>query len=290
MIPKVTLISWTDRPIETVYVLWHASKDENELIHIDDVDEQEALELFNKVVAQNIPIGEHLNFVFMLENVSVSFREQMVRHRIGTTVGDRLGADIVPDLSQSSWWSQSMRIMDMGTFYSQGHYRIPATVTTERSLKTYLSAMKHSQDAYNWLVSDGVPMEDARELIPLGAQHRISWALNLSALQHIIGKRSCWILQAPLWLPIIEGMVDELCEKIHPVFRNLAKPPCINSANRYKQCAYQLENERRVDGLDAHDPCPLYLSEHSMSPVPWDNEAFQERKAQYLKLWGDFYY
>jgi len=270
--PKVTLLTWTNYPLETVYSVWEASKETMPLrtpeeIH-RDVDKHEVEELFRAVIAQHIPVGEHIDFVFMMEDVSVSWREQAVRHRIGTKPSpERLGADMVmvdefPNLADSTWWSQSMRIMDMGKFAQNHAYRLPKSIAEHENKDLHVqfcATMQRIENTYNQLVAAGVPMEDARELMPLGSQHRISWKLNLSAIQHIVGKRGCWILQLGLWGPIIMGMIEEMVKKVHPIFAELVTPPCLKG-DAYKGCVYMEECRRRLTEDDALPPCPLHLS------------------------------
>lgn len=319
--PKVTLLTWTKNPLETVYAVWMASKNEDPLVRPEKIQAandardrgtelhihrtlptQEEIEtLFKAVIAQRIPIGEHVDFVFMLENVSVSWREQAVRHRIGVEISpERLGIDLIPNLAESSFWSQSMRIQDMGRFADSGAYRLPATIKGTPLEVDYHDTMNTIQQMYKRLVLAGVPMEDARELIPLGAQHRISWKLNIGALQHIIGKRGCWILQLGIWGPVIMGMVEELATKVHPVFRDLVCPPCIQTDtdkdHPYKGCIYMEECRRRLTGDDKLPPCPLHLNyetEHDphfefkngKMKVPMLAQMI-ERAEQYRKFWG----
>lgn len=315
--PKVTLLTKTELPLETVYALWDASKTENPLMMPEEVREkvpaEEVEKLFKSVIAQKIPIGEHIHFTFMLENVSISWREQAARHRIGTKPGpERLGVDIsmeidglmqaavIPNLAESSWWSQSMRIMDMSKFADKGAYRLPDTVRNhpEPEVEEHFHiAMKTAQDAYAWLVQKGIPMEDARDLIGLGAQHRISWDFNIGSLQHISGKRGCWILQLGLWGPVIGGMIDELVAKVHPVFREMITPPCLNGDD-FTGCVYQEEVRRRYSGEDALPPCPLHLNHHQhpdiifplglyrpQVDIPMKAEMI-ERANQYRYFWG----
>lgn len=280
--PKVTLISWTAHPLETVYTLWQQSKNEDELMTVNDVlnkvPPEQVRGLFREVIAQRIPIGEQVNFVFVLENISISWREQAVRHRIGTKASpERLGADmvvdVIPDLADSSWWSQSMRIQNMGTFADNSAYRVPESLAGKSvelehgescsAEALFRSTMGAIQDTYNRLVAAGVPMEDARELMPLGAQHRMSWALNIGSLQHIVGKRGCWILQLGIWGPVIMGMIQELARKVDPIFSELVTPPCFDTgSNKFKGCAYKEECRRRLDGSDKLPPCPLHLNYH----------------------------
>lgn len=275
--PKVTLLTWTQDPLETIYSVWDQSKTKKPLMTTAEVKEkvprEEVEKLFRAVVAQHIPVGEHINFVFILENISVSWREQAVRHRIGTKASpERIGSDIVmmdalPDLSDSSWWSQSMRIEDMSDFCTRGAFRLPETVEAAggRVRGIYEAAMINAQAAYKDLVAAGIPMEDAREVIPLGTQHRMSWSLNMSALQHIVGKRGCWILQLGIWGPVIMGMVEELATKVHPIFREVVTPPCIRDDN-FTGCVYHEEVRRRYTGDDKLPPCPLHLAHHVFIP------------------------
>jgi hypothetical protein len=279
---KVTLVTHSDLPLESVYSIWEASKNEKPFIAPrevkETVDPGEVRKLFREVIKQRIPVGESLQFVFMIEGVSVSWREQAVRHRIGVKPSpERLGVDIgmldvtqIPDLADSVFWSQSMRIQDMSQFANQGNYRVPETLEahadSEALLAEYHALMKNIQDGYAKLVAAGVPMEDARELMPLGATHRISWALNISSLQHIVSKRGCWILQLGIWGPVIEGMIRELVEKVDPIFGELVTPPCLKE-DEFKGCVYMEENRRRYTGDDALPPCPLHVVHHHILPT-----------------------
>lgn len=268
--PKVTLLTWTKDPLETVYAVWEQSKGEAPLMSIEDVKRNipkaDVEKLFRAVIAQKIPIGEHISFIFILENISISWREQAVRHRIGTIASpERVGADMVhmdklPDLASASFWSQSMRIQDMSTFARKRNYRLPQTVIDKgpEAVAKFHATMDQVGNTYNELIDMGIPMEDARELMPLGAQHRMSWNLNIGSLQHIIGKRGCWILQLGIWGPVITGMVNELGSKVHPIFREIITPPCLKGDD-YKGCVYQEEVRRRYTGDDKLPPCTLHF-------------------------------
>lgn len=230
------------------------------------------VEDFDKTIAQligeDIPVTENMTFVFLFENMPISLREQMVRHRIGTSCGPRLGADIVPDLAESSWWSQTMRVLDMGTFYDDGQFVLPDSVCDKYAMtpygsisvkETYLNTMRLIQEAYKTLVAAGVPKEDARQIIPLGTTHRITWMVNLKVLLHIIGKRSCWISQNGMWGPLLEGIVSELRDKVSPALGSIIDPPCIKG-DAWHSCPFDMINQERVSGADGFPPCPLWLN------------------------------
>lgn len=270
----VQLLSATDRPLETLYVLWHASREQGwrytpaqvaEARETDMRVDQEVKKLALQLLDAGVPVIENISFTFLLRNVPISLREQMVRHRVGVKVGDRLGTDLIPDLGSSTWWSQSMRVLDMGTFCDIGAYYTPPSIMAGNvSVQDrYLAAMEFSQACYNALTDAGVPAEDARNVLPLGCSHDISWTLNLASIRHILSKRSCWILQLGVWEPIITGMIAELV-KLDPLFGRLADPPCIDrQTNDFQGCVVRLDNEKRLQGEDPLPPCALYLKEHA---------------------------
>lgn len=270
-------------------------------------------DVFRDVINSGIPVSENVDLVFQLTGVSVTLREQMVRHRIGHHFGDRLGVDIIPDLADSTWWSQTMRVLDMSRFATDMRYVMPESVIAAGpdAIVEYDSAMKEAQVSYVRLLAMGVPVEDARNVIPLAAQHSISWKTNLSALKHIVGKRGCWIAQLGLWEPVIRGMVEEVSAKIHPYLRSMIDPPCF-SRGKFTGCHYIGDGNRRVAGEDDSPPCSLYLHHHRreanlaseesknsqrwvpinagvddewQSPTQRDGERYTAMREAYAKLW-----
>lgn len=297
---KVTLVSWTKNPIETVYHLWEAARSNDKIPSVEQIIEMSeknlpfrsrVRETFEKVIDSAIPISENLNFVFLLEGVSISFREQMVRHKIGVKVGERLGVEMFPDIHDSTWWAQSMRVLDMGRFVDDDLYRMPESIEQDEVAKqVYEDSLHISQGAYKELLARGVPVEDAREVIPLGAQHRVSWGLNLGAVIHVCRKRSCWIPQLGTWGPVIEGMIHEMVTKVDPYFASIVTPPCIKG-NVFKECIYKLDNERRVAREDPLLPCSLYLAQEAKLPpanTPMTAEELQRfntMETKYKEFW-----
>jgi thymidylate synthase (FAD) len=330
---NVKLISYPVHPLATLFYVWEQSRSNNtipnpeqiqELIDSEDdfmydensiTDTAIALGAVNdrgivcikdtrervwntisQILDEDIPCTENLNFVFAIENMSISLREQMVRHRIGVTIGERTGIDIVPEIAKSSWWSQSTRVLSMERFFSEGRYILPSSLndkvyiddqgihTTAEEL--YLNLLAEIEYVYHRLVSMGVPKEDARQIIPVGATHSITWAVNLKALIHIVGKRACWVIQANLWEGLISGMIDELCKHIHPIFRKIITPPC-HKQGKYVSCPYFQVNKERVQGRDGMPPCPMWVyheprsAKEAMSDVP--NSVWKCRNNKNLK-------
>ncbi len=287
---KVTLLSYTKDPIETLYKVWVLSKSNKPLRDIEsEYTREKGSELAKQLMDADVPVVQNITFVFALEDVSVSFREQLVRQKIGVKFGDRVGIDTVPDLADAAFWCQSMRILSMGKFATEKKYIIPDSILNHGEpefLRRYVSLMRQIQDDYNYFVYGGVPMQDAREVIPLAATHRITWTLNIASLLHVIGRRSCWILQGSYWVEIIMGLVKELREKVDSIFGNLASPLCIKD-DKYHECTVAIDNERRSAGQDSLPCCPLW--EFGQSEDGLDVLNSSRNSPKLVKLYSEFW-
>ena len=298
---KVTLISNTAYPLETLYKVWMENRDPN--IHLDigqikdTVDPKEVRRIFEALIKSDISVVQNIHFTFKLENISIALREQLVRHRIGVNMDGRVGVDYVPDLTDDGIWIQSMRVLDMGTFYQKNAYEIPEEIAKdEDALEAYKHCMATCEATYRCLTDLGVSRENARMVVPLSVQHDMFWTLNLGALCHILKKRGCWIPQYGLWKPIIVGIVDELANKIHPAFRSLTQPPCVANG-KFIKCHFPEDIARRLDHSDPLPPCPLVCADEAIED--WMNNRgtvekvteadialFIDMKNNFNKLWG----
>lgn len=280
---SVQLVSWTKDPLETLYILWQASRTEDYRVTVDEIKDRmtaepdfdrEVRNLFLDFIESRMPLIENINFTFILHDIPVALREQVVRHRIGVHVGERTGLDIIPEQAQSTWWAQTMRHMDMGHFAEVGKYYTPTSIKdTDKTMpadsrwpgwhvrSAYREGMAFLQDLYNGLCQAGIPREDARNVLPLAATHGLSWTLNGGALRHIFANRTCWIAQVDIWGPVIDGMLRELVQKVHPIFRTFGCPPCVNRG-RFEGCKFRVENGQRLIGVeDPFPPCSLWFRE-----------------------------
>jgi len=164
------------------------------------------------------------------------------------------------------------------SFAHSGRYIKPDTIEANTMREQiYTRAIFYAQAAYKELLDSGLPMEDARQVLPLAATQSITWTLSLKALQHIIGKRACWIAQYGLWGNIIRDMVNEMCEKVHPLFRSIIQPPCFEKG-KFKSCPIEMVNLDRVKGTDPYPPCPM-----------WENHATELGTDQTTKWQRNFH-
>lgn len=260
--PEVKLINWSPNPLYLIWTIWHQSKYQNQ-DECPSYSKDGAIELMERLIEMDVPILENVQMIFKINNISVSWREQAVRHRIMVDIDDKIGVDIIPDVTESTWWSQSMRILNMGKFADNMNFRVPDSILSNNdAYLEYCDLMCKIQEFYKKSVAIGIPMEDAREALPLASLHNISWKLNYKIMMHIVGKRSCWILQAGLWMPIISGMIKEIRGNMGNVFGLLGRPPCMKSGT-YESCKFVEENTRRINKMDNLPVCPLYYFQYN---------------------------
>ena len=118
---------------------------------------------------------EHASFTFSVEGVSRSLTHQLVRHRV------------------ASFSQQSQRYVSDGTEKNQGRlfdFVTPPTIAADPAkLAAYREAMEKAQAGYDALVAAGVPIEDARFVLPGGICTNFVTTLNLRSLLDVYEKR-----------------------------------------------------------------------------------------------------
>jgi len=334
---KVSLISAPSHPVGTLFYIWRQSRSNKPLpsprqieqllkypnasaqydSDIFEPEHYEAIEMLGfkrgqsqdcaasiraeveMILAESIPVVENLNFVFHLQGIPISLREQLVRHRLGTKLDPRVGIDIIPEPIQglladgdlqhmdqvpnfhdSSWWAQTSRVVPFDTFYDEGRYIVPESLKGKQvqiahhpgcepltidAEEYYRNTMASLQEAYRALQKAGVHIEDCRQLVPVGATGDITWSVNLAAMIHILGKRSSWVSQAGLWEPVIMGMRKCLVE-VDPLFAVVGLPKCIKKG-KYVGCPVAGTNVERIQGTDGMPPCPLWVRYETQAAI-----------------------
>lgn len=210
----------------------------------DDADGVEFCEYYDQQIALilglDVPLLEAISFTFVIENMTISMREQLVRHRLG------------------AYWIQSGRVRDQSRFATDDKWRMPPSIRDhDRAKEIFKSAMLKSQDAFNRLVSIGVNVEDARDVLPPAQLHRGSVTMHYRALKQMVGRRTAFVAQAGHWLPMLASLsqqVREIDERLGWIF----EPPEIKNGKYIGQVA-ELEHRRRFLGHDPTPPCPIYM-------------------------------
>lgn len=344
---KVTLVpgSYNDDPVKMIWMIWEQSRCDDSIDTLEKryeflfrayrdnptmsergikafgerkgfkfpVDAVNPSDRFRLLLQMDVPIIEMIKFTFVLENIPVSFREHLVRHRIGSKIGPNSGVDDEPGIPDVTYWSQTSRVRDLQNFFDVGNFYTPEILDdteakpvspspdpcidlrgnfTDKSV--YDLTLRWIQWGYRELRARGYKPEVSREVLPSCTTHRIAWSVNLKSLKHIFGHRSCFIAYAGYWHPVIHGVIRELITKVNSVFHALATPPCIDKkSNKFKGCVFEHENKHRLDGNDPGVPCSLWLSNHTSETRKYvstasenDLDEFDRMKKEYSTFWG----
>ena len=148
--------------------------------------------------AGHLSIFEHASATFRIEGISRVTSHQLVRHRIG--------------------WCYS-QVSQRHTGCARRDVVIPDGLD-----ERFADAIEAAYNAYDAMISDGIPKEDARYVLPGGAQADMIVTANFRALLHFFELRLC--LRAQWEIRELAKKMWGLCMVIAPsVFAN-AGPNC----------------------------------------------------------------
>jgi thymidylate synthase (FAD) len=167
-------------------------------------DNEDPERILSKIVGMgHHSVVEHAVFTFSVEGVSRALTHQLVRHRI------------------ASFSQQSQRYVPL----KEPTYVIPETIKADPdSLKAYEEVMDKIWETYRTL-SERIPAEDARYVLPNGCTTNITITMNARELLHFFSLRCCNRAQ---WE--IRDMADrmrEICKEISPAIFKKAGPMCL---------------------------------------------------------------
>ena len=133
---------------------------------------------------------EHANFTFFIDGITRTTSHQLVRHRIAS-------------YSQRSQRYTTMRPEE---------FCIPESIRSNPHAQALFE--QHLQDTfklYNAYIEDGIPKEDAREILPNATQTSLVMTMNLRELRHFMELRMCMRAQSG---------IRELADRIYIIFQN----------------------------------------------------------------------
>lgn len=113
---------------------------------------------------------EHANFTFFIGGITRTTSHQLVRHRIAS-------------YSQRSQRYTTMRPEE---------FSIPESIKQNPHAQALFEQhLKDTFDLYNAYIEDGIPKEDAREILPNATQTSMVMTMNLRELRHFMELRMC---------------------------------------------------------------------------------------------------
>lgn len=309
--PSVSIVSISENPVGTIFCLWWGSRHKTrlsasfiEFIYSSDLEDiQEYLPVIKEicdaypeyagdsgmdfknvihsivtmVLKADLPPSESVLLTIEVDNVSVAWREQLVRSRV------------------AGYWTQTSRTFDLRSMDVNMSDSV-SLIGGAEAVKVYKDTVDTIRKAYERLMQLGVPSEDIR-LQPQSQVHRVYWMINLRQLIKIMNKRSDWIAQASLWTPIIAGILKELRKT--PLFNMLTclvgQPPVSLTRDSLGNLSVSdhkmdIENEDRYYGRDPQPCDPLWLAYRGFKmPDHTDKVFYEYLKSLFIQIWGDEY-
>lgn len=192
---RVTLISYTPEAAELL-IFTKSTRLSMSPGLMDEIrawpEEKKLAEL--EYMANTIPSSwEFVDYVFMIEGVSRAFTHQFVRSR------------------NASYAQQTMRVLNMGEFDYVMTERVAADVRA-RGLVDILN--ENIKSVYRQLIELGLPVEDARGVLPTNISTNICAKFNLRAFVDLAKSRTGGRTQNE-YQRVVNAMCDQVL-KVHP--------------------------------------------------------------------------
>ncbi len=149
-------------------------------------------------------VMEHASFTFAIEDVSRALTHQLVRHRL------------------ASYSQQSQRYVNLKPL----EYVIPPTISGKKeAAEKYREVMDYLEKSYQELVDMGIPLEDARYILPNATHTNIVVTMNARELWNFFTLRTC--MKAQWEIRTMAYIMLKQVRDIAPTLFENAGPACL---------------------------------------------------------------
>lgn len=204
---KVRLLAYTPEPekvIATAARICYSNKADINTIAEDFTDEEISSFVEQLISTGHKSVLEHSSFTFGIEGISRCLTHEIVRHRL------------------ASYSQRSQRYCAEGEcefVYPVGYQ------TSEKAEEVFEASLANSKQDYKDLMSEGVPKEIARYVLPNATMTRIIVTMNARELLHFFALRSC-SRALPEMQELANLMIAEV-KTVAPVLFKKAGPSCV---------------------------------------------------------------
>ena len=206
---EALLLCHTPEPETAIALAGRLCYSDSDVLSLKEAVEGKSEKFISRILSMGhlSPI-EHASFTFAAQGVSRALLAQITRHRI------------------ASFSVQSQRYVKKDAL----DFIVPPSIRAlgeEAELK-YIAQMEQCQAFYQGWLERGIPAEDARFLLPNGAETRMVFTMNARELMHFFSLRCCnraqWEIRALAWAML--GM----CLREAPALFAKSGPSCISGA------------------------------------------------------------
>ncbi|OQX54289.1 MAG: hypothetical protein B5M48_01430 [Candidatus Omnitrophica bacterium 4484_213] len=199
---RVKLINYTSYPQKTAAIAGKLCYAKSSIKDLEKITPQEEERFIEKIIKLgHLSVIEHSSFTFAIEGISRVTSHQLVRHRL------------------ASFSQQSQRYVKKRDF----EYIIPPTIKKKKKLRQiFEKVIKDINNTYAELLDNGIPVEDARFLLPNACETKIIVTMNARELRHFFklrcAKNSQWEIREMANL-----MLKEVRKVAPVIFKNVEK-------------------------------------------------------------------
>lgn len=191
-VAKVQLLSVQQNAVKVVALLTRGYSQRYDT-EISPAEVEDMLEQIKRTKLKT-PL-EFVQTIWLIRDVSRAFTHQLVRYRIGT-----------------QFVQESLRFSERRTA------KVLLTPEIERAgeaaIERYRFGIEGAIAAYDALLDKGVPVQDARGLLPHHVLTDLFFGCSLQTLAHIFNTRTCCQAQHVEWLPVVYAMKEQLPEEL----------------------------------------------------------------------------
>jgi len=203
---RVEILKYTPEPEKLVALaarLCYSKSNIEELLY--GVTTKPDIERFIQKLKQmrHLSPFEHISFTFGIEGISRVTSHQLVRHRI------------------ASYSQQSQRYVT----YEDMEYVTPPSISSAGLEDKFVQIMEFLHNKYQEFISSGIPVEDARYILPNAYTTKIIVTMNARELMHFFRLRCCNRAQWEIRKMAMEML--KCVKDIAPVVFADAGPGCI---------------------------------------------------------------
>lgn len=173
-------------------------------------------------------VSEHLYYTFLIENISMPVKQQLLRHRIASPTERSLRYTRVT--GEDQWFAVPDKVLEDFELF-----------------KGALRVVNGCLDFYNLLLERGVKEEDARYFLPYGTTTTLVLTINCRSLKNFFGERLCSRTQKEHRI-LAEKMREILIQDNPLIFlkNRFAEPKCIQNGycSEEKPCRKEFRREK----------------------------------------------
>lgn len=196
----------------------------------------------SSAIAQNIlkmdhsTILEHQVLTFKIENISRACQLAHVRHRMAS-----------PTVNSTHYFDYS-KVKNIEDYFVTPIEVMEASTDIQNNFR---DACRASIRSYCDLVGLGLPIEDARNVLPNGFRSSMIWTVNLRSLKNYLKLRLCGVnVSENTWLAYL---IYKEFERIYPDIACYFGPDCIpgcggkcKQGNRIEKCIFKGYTEEKL--------------------------------------------